>query len=390
MERNTYVYVSSWDKHASKENEFGLNGYAFDRETGELRWIEKVEDPLRFNVMHFDRRRRLLYALEESDDLPGLRGGGGGRVFVFRVASDTGKLTKIGCTETWCASPCYLTLDQSGRFLLIAHHGGNAVVTKIAQDPRGAYYPILERDDVAVELFSVKEDGTLDTLLDVAKHYGDGPERRQAHARPHTVVMDPSGKLFAVCDKGNDTVRMYGLDQENGKLIRPRHIYSHPAGTLPRYCVFHPKKPWFYHNNENTACVNGFVYSEDGLLRENGVFHALPDAPVMQEDICEQQGLVMDHDGRYLYDIIRGPNVVAVFEVDQNDGSLHVIQHQPISGRWPRGCALSSDGRFLLVCCLEGGKVVEFSVHGDGRLSETGREYPNAAASNVIFCELET
>lgn len=382
MAQKTYVYISGWRK---RPGDFGLCGYEFDSVTGTMELVDQVEQDIEFNVTHYDPRRGVLYALEEGCNLPGHRAGGGGRVFVFKVDLDTGKLNKIGCTPTWCSNPCYLTLDQSGSYLLVTHHGTKSAVTKIGQDANGNYYPIIEKDDVAVELFEVHEDGTLGQLLDVSKHYGEGPERRQVHAQPHTTVMSPSGKLFAVCDKGNDTVSMYRLDQEKGKLIRPAHIYQHIPGTLPRYCVFHPEKPWFYHNAENTGSMSAFIYTEEGLLCEIGTYNALPEPCEMKEKTKEQQGLVMDSAGRYIYDIIRGPNVVSVLEVNQNDGSLKAVQHMPVPGSWPRGCALSPDGKYLLVGCVESGKIVQFAVGADGRLSETGREYPNPGAAYVTY-----
>lgn len=383
MEKKTYVYISSWKK---KTSDYGLSGYEFDPMTGAMRLVDQAEQDIEFNVTHFDPRRGVLYALEEAADLPGLRGGGGGRVFVFRIDPATGKLERIGCTETWCSNPCYLTLDQSGKYLLVTHHGTKSAVTKIGQDIHGNYYPVVERDDAVVELFSVKEDGTLGRLLDVSRHEGAGPERRQMHAQPHTTVMSPSGTLFAVCDKGCDTVSMYKLDREKGKLIRPAHIYRHTPGTLPRYCVFHPGKPWFYHNTENTTRIGAFTYTQDGLLKEIGAYGVLPEAWEEKEAACEQQGLVIDPAGRYLYDIVRGPNLVTVLEVNQEDGSLKTVQHQTIPGKWPRGCALSPDGRFLLVCCFDSGKVLEYAVGADGHLSETGNECSCTAAAYAIFC----
>lgn len=387
MSGKTFVCVSSWAKGPGSPGTHGLSGYEFDVQAGDLRWIETIEEDILFNVTCFDRRRGVLYALEEGNDLPGLRGGGG-RVFVFRIDPDSGKLKKIGCTPTWCASPCYLTLDQSGAFLLVSHQGSYAAATKIGEDAQGNYYPVIEQDDVAVELFEVHADGALGRLLDVDKRYGSGPDKRQVHARPHTAVMSPSGKLFAVCDKGNDTVSMYMLDHEKGKLIRPHHIHRHSPGLLPRYCVFHPEKPWFYHNTESNGMVCSFTYQEDGRLLETGMYPAVPADCEMQEKTLEQQGFVISRDGRYIYDIVRGPNLAVVLEVDQNNGSLKAVWRQPIAGRWPRGCALSPDGRFLLVCCLDSGEVVEFAVGADGHLRETGKKYPNNAAAYAIFCPM--
>ncbi len=388
MSGKTFVYISSWAKGPGSPGTHGLNGYEYDAQTGQLRWIENVEPSVLFNVTCFDRERGVLYALEESNDLPGLRGGGGGRIFAFQIDRSSGKLTQISCTPTWCTSPCYLTADPEGKFLMVAHQGSYAAVTKIGVDAQGNYYPVVERDDVAVELFELREDGCVGKLLDVDKCYGQGPEKRQVHARPHTVVRSPDGGLYAVCDKGNDTVSMYMLDGEKGKLIAPKHIWRHSPGLLPRYCVFHPEQPWFYHNTESNGEVYAFTYGAEGQLQELDVCSAVPADCAMQERAFEQQGFVLSDDGRYIYDVVRGPNLVSVLEVDQTDGTLKVIQQQSIPGKWPRGCALSPDGRFLLVCCLDSGEVVEFAVGTDGRLQDTGCSYPNNAAAYAIFCEM--
>lgn len=384
----TFVYISSWDKSSDGSDHFGITGYRFDKKTGEMQLVDAVERRVLFNIACFDKNRGIVYALNEENDLPGLRGGGGGRIFAFHVDPDSGKLTELCRKETWCPSPSYLSLDQSGKYLIVSNHGSKAAVTKIGQDAYGNYYPMVEYDDAVVELFSVTDDGRIDRLLDVVKHYGNGPEKRQTIAHPHSVVMSPSGKLFAVCDKGNDTVRMYGLDAENGKLIRPTYIYKHVPGSLPRYCVFHPEKPWFYNNNENSREFFSFCYDEDGRLDKINVCDVMCPDGEMQERILEQQGLVMDRQGRYIYNVVRGPNIVTVLEIDQVEGSVQPVQHLKIDGMWPRGCALSPDGKFLLVCCRDSGEVIVLAVHEDGRLSDTGKRYLQNNAAFALFCEL--
>lgn len=198
----------------------------------------------------------------------------------------------------------------------------------------------------------MNEEGIVDQFLDVVKHFGTGPNTRQMIARPHSVVMSPSGKLFAVCDKGNDTVRMYGLDRQSRKRVLPKHIYHHSPGSMPRYCVFHPEHHWFYQNNENGKELLAFRYDEEGMLQLIDVCSITPNDIMMQEDILEQQELVMNRQGRYLYDVIRGPNVIAVLEINQQTGSAKSIQQQKLDGMWPRSCTISSDGQFLLDVCL--------------------------------------
>lgn len=230
MTDQTLVYISSWARSSDGSDEYGLSVCSLCGESGELRLIETVEPTVLFNVTCLDRQRGVLYALNEENELPGLRAGGGGRIFAFRIDPASGRLTPLCVRETWCPSPSYLSLDASGRFLIVSNHGSKAAITRIGQDALGNYYPIVEHDDTAVELFSLREDGSIDRLLDVVRHTGSGPERRQLTAHPHSVVMSPSGALFAVCDKGNDTVRLYRLDDERGRLVPPiRYTAARPA-----------------------------------------------------------------------------------------------------------------------------------------------------------------
>lgn len=73
--------------------------------------------------------------------------------------------------------------------------------------------------------------------------------------------------------------------------------------------------------------------------------------------------------------------MVVVYQVDQATGGLKLIQNLRLTEEGPRGCALSPDGRFLVVTCVGSGKVVTLAVGGDGTLTDTGirTEQPNAA-----------
>lgn len=383
---NTFVYISGWDKRAEPGGRYGLTAYRLLPDGG-LSFVETAEPDTLFNVACFDARRGLLYALEEVNDLPGLRGGGGGRIFAFRPDRETGRLETVGSAPTWCPSPCHLSFSADGERLLVAHQGSYAAVTKLGRDAYGNFYPVVERDDVAVELFSIGADGVPDRLLDADLCRGEGPERRQIHARPHTVVRSPDGTMFAVCDKGNDTVGMYAVSPDGARLIPPRHVYRCRPGLLPRYCVFHPTAPWFFLNTESDDRIYAFRYDAEGALTPLTSVAAAPGAP-LRERMTEQQGLVMSADGRFLYDVVRGPNAVSVLAVDAATGVPETVQVLPVAGAWPRGCALSPDGRLLLVCCRDSGTVERFAVGEDGLLAPLGEPVKNPAAAFAVFCEL--
>ena len=338
MSSKTIVYISSWVR-GKVNDDGGLSVFSLDGATRELSLLQRVDPSVRFNMTHIDRARGVLYALNETDQLPGVRAGGGGRVFAYRIDPETGMLTLLGTKPTWCPNPAYMTLSADGAFAVVANPGSKAAATRIDRDAFGKYYMHVEYDDSCVELFEVLPDGTLGELLDVQKHYGSGPEARQASPRPHSAVMSPDGTLFAVCDKGNDTVRLYAIDRETRCLKLPAAPAVCAPATLPRYCVFHPTLPYFYHNNEKLMELHAYRYAPTGALTRVAEVNAMPEGYVPAKGPHEQQGLSIHPDGRFLYDIVRGPNTVGVFAIDEATGAPRLIQSRAVPDAWPRGCA---------------------------------------------------
>lgn len=373
-----FVYISSWT-HGGEEA--GLHVYLLGKSSGRLTDVQHVDTEVSFNMTYVDKKRKILYALNEAMRLPEMRAGGGGQIYVYSMDPDTGKLTLRQKKPTWCPNPSYMTLDADGRYAVVANHASGAAATQIFQDAYGEYHLKIEYDDSVVELFEVCEDGTLGRLLDVDKHFGDGPEARQLRPRPHSAVMSPDGRLFAVCDKGNDTVSLYQIDREKQKLRLTVGAYNCEAGSLPRYCVFHPNRPFFYHNNEKSMDLCAYHYDPNGVLTPVFQRCAAPSGWKPRSEKNEQQGLCIRADGRILYDVVRGPNVISVFSLDQETGEPTLKQTFSVSDSWPRGCALDDTGDYLIVCGLGEGQVFLYRLNETGEISmlcET-RKQPFAA-----------
>lgn len=275
--------------------------------------------------------------------------------------------------------------------MLVANYSGFSAVSKIKRDAFGKYHLQIVYDDAAVELFEVLPDGSIGELIDVVMHTGSGPRPMQMHSRPHCVVRSPSGKLFAVCDKGSDRVYMYTVRKDALSLCDVP--YQDIPGSMPRYCVFHPTEPYLYVNHEGSTSLSVFHYTEDGKLTLVGscatVMEEYSTEPVRDPSHDEQQGLIMSADGQFIYDMINGPNVVAVLRIDQTTGIPALVQNQKISaGNWLRGGALSPDGQFLITVSLKPGNIEVFRVTDDGTLKSGNCVLEQSAAAYVTFVEV--
>lgn len=370
-----YLFVSCWTHGAGRG---GIAQYAADPETGALELLRVIDGDTDFGTVFLDRERNILYALNETAALPPHKSAGGGRIFSYRLDPETGAAEKLGETPTWCPNPSYFGLDPARRFAVVSNHSGRGAATKLVRGEDG-FRPEIVTDDAVVELFALNADGSVGALLDADWHLGHGPGARQDGPHPHCAVASPDGRLFAVCDKGNDGVYLYTPD---GRSLGTPRVTQAAPGSMPRYACFHPEKPFFYHNNEGSAVVCAYRYDADGALTPIGEFPALAEASGEKR---EQQDLLMHPSGRVLYDLVNGADCVSVFAVDGGTGALHLVQSCPAGYAWPRGIALSPDGRFAAVACLRGGKLVIFSVKPDGTLCPTGLEYDRSDAAAPLY-----
>src|SRR5690606_31650163 len=113
-----------------------------------------------------------LYAVGELNEVAGRPGG---IVTAFRIEPDTGALSRLNEQAARGAAPCHLTVDASGKWVLVANYsGGNLAVLPI------------------------REDGSLGEVVSFIQHEGSGVNpRRQRQAHAHSINLDAANR-FAV------------------------------------------------------------------------------------------------------------------------------------------------------------------------------------------------
>ena len=387
MDKNKiYLYMSRWAFHGGAP---GLGLFSFDTQTGELEFLRHLNETISLDPTYLDEEKKILYICNEAN-LVEETGYDTGRVFAYRIDPEDGSLEELFRQDTYCPFPDYVNFTPDKKYMIIPHHSWATGITNIEKDENGNYVPVTRWMDSAIDLFRMKPDGTVDKLVDVKKHRFDKRtkdyENRVTVPHPHCAVRSPSGKLFAVCDKGDCHVYLYTVDTETEELKLLSRTMSDAPLSESRYCAFHPTKPFFFVNHEHSAhgkmMVSAFRYTEDGTLTPINKVDCLPEGASAD---CGQ-GFCISNDGKYLYNLLNGYNAVAVLNIDQETGEISVVQHIAVEGTHPRICALSPDGRFLITTCL-GGEIAVYRVGEDGRLTKTEHSAHLRGSAYITFLD---
>lgn len=385
MDKNKiFLYMSRWAFHGGAP---GLGLFSFDTQTGELEFLRHLNETVSLDPTYLDEEKKILYICNEAN-LVEETGYDTGRVFAYRIDPEDGSLEELFRQDTYCPFPDYVNFTPDKKYMIIPHHSWATGITNIEKDENGNYVPVTRWMDSAIDLFRMKPDGTVDKLVDVKKHRFDKRtkdyENRVTVPHPHCAVRSPSGKLFAVCDKGDCHVYLYTVDTETEELKLLSRTMSDAPLSESRYCAFHPTKPFFFVNHEHSAhgkmMVSAFRYTEDGMLTPINKVDCLPEGSSAD---CGQ-GFCISNDGKYLYNLLNGYNAVAVLSIDQETGEISVVQHIAVEGTHPRICALSPDGRFLITTCL-GGEIAVYRVGEDGRLTRTEHSAHLRGSAYITF-----
>lgn len=382
-----YMYISQWGMHGGEP---GLSLYSFDPQSGVMEPVRQLDGRHSFGCSLIDEKKMVLYVCNECDRFPE-SAMNSGRVYCYRIDRASGELTLLNYAETYCPFASYLNLDPSGKFLMVSNHSWDSFTTTVERDGDGTIRPVLHCNDSLVNLFAINEDGIIGPMVDYAKHGAEGEYRisllgRPQIPHPHCVMRSPSGALYAVCDKGDGHLYLYSM--ENGKLKLLSKTLTDTPQSEPRYCAFHPAKPYLFVNHEHTPgdriTLSTFRYQEDGTVEKVGSFYADVGDREPQEAPRQQQGMCISPDGRFLYTQAHGYNLLLVLAVDGETGLLTQIQAVPIRGTWPRSVTMSPDGRFLISTCL-GGQITVYEVLPDGTLTDTGCHRQCRGAGYVSF-----
>jgi len=280
------------------------------------------------SYLAWDPPPRHLYALQEQS---------AGRIVSYSI-TPTGTLTRINDASSGGNGPAHVSVHRSGKWVLSANYG----------DGRVAVLPILANGGVGEPVFT------------------DNPVPKNAHQ----IIEDPSGKFVFVPCTGPNVILQYRIDAKTGKLT-PNTPFRVPGDGEPRHLAFHPGGKYAYAINEAGLSVTSFLYDKRaGTLSSPETLAAAPAG-------ARGSGahIAVHPSGRFVYASLRGPNHIAVFDVNAATGRLTQIVNETGGGviSTPRDFTIDPTGQFLLVANQGSDSVTVFRVNAaDGRLTIVG------------------
>ena len=318
------------------------------RQTGALRLVGLAAETTEPSFLTPTSDGAFVYAVSETTEYQGKPSGA---VSAFARERSSGALTFINGLPSGGGAPCYVTLDGSGKFVLVANYVGGSVA-----------------------VFSRRKDGGLGEQTSFVQHVGHGPDAdRQSSPHAHCIIPDQSNRFALVADLGLDRVLVYGFDAKVGKLtVSPVAEAVMASGAGPRHLAFHPSGRILYVVNELDSTVSTLRYD-----RSTGRLSVLQTVPSVSEPVARRNAPADIHvhaSGRFLYMSNRGHDSIAGFAIDKSTSTLRPLQLEATGGAWPRNFVIDPSGRFLFVANQRSDTIVTHRVDTrTGRLAQTGQ-----------------
>jgi 6-phosphogluconolactonase len=328
-----WVYVGTYTDN--------IHIYRLDAKLGALRAVGTAKGARRPSYLAIAAQQGILYAVNELEQ---------GAVTAFAIDRQTGELRKLNQQTSQGNAPCYVSVDPSGKFVLVANYG-----------------------DGVVSVLPITKAGGLGAAVSIVRHRGSGKDPgRQAGPHAHCIVPDRSGRYVFAVDLGIDKVLIYRLDSSTGKLTpNSQPAFQTQPGAGPRHFAVHPSGKFAYVINELDSSVTALACdSAAGTLQELQTLSTLPAGFAGTNFPAD---LHVHPSGQFLYGSNRGHNSIVAFSVDAVTGKLSLLAHEPTRGNFPRNFGIDPSGRILIAANQYSNTMSVFRIdRGTGRLSAVG------------------
>lgn len=236
----------------------------------------------------------------------------------------------------------HVSVDAAGHTLLTAQYGGGSTA-----------------------VFSINKDGSLNKRTQLIDHEGGSRAvpRRQDSSHAHWTGFSPDNRFAFVPDLGLDQVVIYKSDTLNSRL--QAHGFGQvAAGGGPRHMKFHNNGKWIYVLHELDLKVTLFDYdSANGAMNARQTVETVSREGIAKEKFTSCSEIRVHPSGNFVYAANRGPDTISVFNVNQHNGELSLVERENVRGATPRNFNIDPSGRWLLAAGQDSHTLACFEIN---------------------------
>lgn len=324
--------------------------------------------------------KRFFYVVSTNGE-PG--GGAAGDTHVataFRIDPQSGALTKHGAEVRLPSRPIHSSVDETGRFLLVAYN-----------------------DPSRVTVHQIGSDGAIGAQI-------PQPANLDFGIYGHQIRVTPGNRTAILVTRGNNAagtrredpgaIKVFGFN--DGVLSNVQTITggTNGYGFGPRHLDFHHTLPYVYVSIERQNQIYQYRMLGDGTISSDAPVIKSTLAMSRRPDVAQGAGTIHMHPlGPYVYipnraagtvkfrgrDVFAGgENNIAVFELDEDTGEPVAVQHAEGHGIQLRTFAIDPSARMLVAASIQplpvrNGDKIEtltaglsvYRMGGDGTLTFT-------------------
>jgi 6-phosphogluconolactonase len=319
-----------------------IHVYKFNVATGVAAFVSKNSENDNPSYLTLTKNGKYVYAVNEKTTTTG-------EVSAFTFDKTKGQLNLINKTSTGGDGPCYVDVDSTGSWVMVANYnGGNLSALK------------------------TNPDGSLQPLAQTIDHQGYSTNfTRQSKPHVHCTVFSPDGKYVFSNDLGTDKIYQYTFNPAEKEPLDADNVVTTdvPDGSGPRHITFHPNRKYAYVINELSGKVIAYQY--DGLKLTE--IQSIESCTTGDKQEMGSADIHITPNGQYLYTSNRGKaNDITIYRVGST-GLLTLLGHQASLGIHPRNFTIDPTGKFLLVANQDSNNIVIFTIiKSTGFLEPTG------------------
>jgi 6-phosphogluconolactonase len=220
---------------------------------------------------------------------------------------------------------------------------------------------------------------------------GPNKERQEApHA--HWIGVTPGNLFVFVADLGLDQIMIYRFDAGKGSLVphEPAFATVEP-GAGPRHVAIHPSGRFVYTVNELKSTVT--VFSSAAQKKNQPYLVLKQQVSMLPKDFSGRNDaaeIAVHPNGKFLYASNRGHESIAVFEINEANGTLTAVADVPTGGKEPRHFAIDPTGKYLLAENQFSNNIVVFKIDpSTGGLAPTGQVADVPSPVDITFVAAE-